>query len=93
MPTRYLDRHQRYARWLRRRTGVGFDVYHVIDHTYGHLVHELPANRTVVTCHDVDAFRCLFDPVSEPRSRAFQRMTQRVLLGLQRAAVVTDATA
>ena len=84
---RYLDRHQRYPRWLRRHAG-GLDAYHIVDHTYAHLVHELPAARTVVTCHDVDAFRSLFEPGAEPRSAMFRRMTQRVLDGLRRAAVV-----
>ncbi len=84
---RYLDRHHRYPRWLRRHAGE-HDAYHVVDHTYAHLVHELPAARTVVTCHDVDAFRSLFDPAVEPRTAMFRRMTQRVLDGLRRAAVV-----
>ncbi|HVZ77002.1 MAG TPA: glycosyltransferase family 1 protein [Gemmatimonadaceae bacterium] len=84
---RYADRHLRYPRWLRANRGDA-DVYHVVDHTYAHLVHELPAARTVVTCHDVDAFRCLFDPSAEPRSRAFRRMTARVLDGLRAAALV-----
>ena len=84
---RYLDRHRRYPRWLRRHRRA-LDVYHVVDHTYAHLVHELPAARTVVTCHDVDAFRCLIDPGSEPRSRMFRRMTARVLDGLRQAALV-----
>jgi glycosyltransferase involved in cell wall biosynthesis len=85
---RYLDRHHRYARWLRSH-GEGFDAYHIVDHTYAHLVHELPAARTVVTCHDVDAFRCLFDPAGEPRSSLFRRMARRVLRGLQQAAIVS----
>lgn len=85
---RYLDRHRRYPRWLRRHRGRQ-DAYHVVDHTYAHLVHELPAARTIVTCHDVDAFRSLFDPGTEPRGVMFRRMTQRVLDGLRRAAVVT----
>ncbi len=91
---RYLDRHRRYPAWLRRHRPP-CDVYHVVDHTYAHLVHALPAERTVVTCHDVDAFRCLFDPGSEPRSAAFRRMAERILDGLRRAAIVTcdsDAT-
>lgn len=85
---RYLNRHRRYPRWLGRHAGT-LDVYHVVDHTYAHLVHELPAARTVVTCHDVDAFRSLFAPASEPRGPMFQRMTARVLDGLRDAAVVT----
>ncbi len=85
---RYLDRHRRYPRWLRRHRGR-HDAYHVVDHTYAHLVHELPAAHTIVTCHDVDAFRSLFDPATESRGAMFRRMTQRVLDGLRRAAVVT----
>ena len=85
---RYLDRHLRYPRWLRKHA-TGFDAYHVVDHTYAHLVHELPADCTIVTCHDVDAFRCLFDPAGEPRSPLFRRMAERVLRGLQRAAIVS----
>jgi len=82
---RYWDRHRRYPRWLRQHRG-GYAAYHVVDHTYAHLVHELPADRTIVTCHDVDAFRSLFE--HEPRSGMFQRMTQQVLDGLRRAAIV-----
>lgn len=85
---RYLDRHWRYPRWIRRHA-AGCDAYHVVDHTYAHLVHELPATRTIVTCHDIDAFRALVEPEREPRSRLFRRMTARVLDGLQRAARVT----
>ncbi len=85
---RYLDRHRRYPRWLRQYRAQ-YDAYHIVDHTYAHLVHELPAARTVVTCHDVDAFRSLFDPEYERHSRMFRAMTKRVLDGLRRAAIVT----
>ena len=85
---RYLDRHVRYPRWLRGQVGQ-YDIYHVIDHTYAHLVRELPADRTIVTCHDIDAFRSLVTPESERRSPMFRRMAMRVLDGLRRAAVVT----
>lgn len=85
---RYLDRHRRYPRWLRRHP-PGCDAYHVVDHTYAHLVRELPAARTVVTCHDVDAFRSLFDRAAKGRSRMFRAMTARVLDGLRQAAIVT----
>jgi glycosyltransferase involved in cell wall biosynthesis len=85
---RYLDRHRRYPRWLGRHAGA-CDVYHVIDHTYAHLVRELPAERTIVTCHDVDAFRSLVEPERERRSGMFRRMTARLVDGLRRAAMVT----
>jgi len=76
-----------YPRWLRPRR-EGFDVYHIVDHSYAHLVHELPAERTVVTCHDLDAFRCLLQPAGESRPWWFRRLTGRTLTGMQRAARV-----
>src|SRR5205085_7280783 len=72
-----------------------FDVYHVVDHSYAHLVHVLPQSRTIVTCHDVDTFRSVLQPRDERRSAAFRWMTRRILTGLGRAARVacdSDAT-
>ena len=69
-----------------------FDLFHVADHTYAQLVHALPAARTGVYCHDVDAFRCLFDTVANPRPRWFRAMSQRILTGLRKAAVVFHST-
>src|SRR5947209_1305661 len=63
---RVINRLYEYPRYLREHSGL--DAYHVVDHSYAHLVHALPAERTVVTCHDVDTFRCLFAPELEPRS-------------------------
>jgi glycosyltransferase involved in cell wall biosynthesis len=81
---RFLD----YPRHVARRRPE-FDLFHVVDHSYAQLVHQLPAERTVVTCHDLDTFRCLLEPEQEPRSRAFRAMTRRVLDGLRKAARVT----
>jgi glycosyltransferase involved in cell wall biosynthesis len=85
---RLLNRFWSYPRHLVRHRGE-FDVFHVVDHSYAQLVHQLPAERTVVTCHDLDTFRCLLDPEAEPRSRPFRAMTRRVLDGLMKAARVT----
>ena len=65
-----------------------FDLYHVVDHTYAHLVHDLPAARTIVTCHDVDAFRSILQPEDEWRSPTFRWMSRRILSGLRLAAHV-----
>jgi glycosyltransferase involved in cell wall biosynthesis len=85
---RFLD----YPRHVARRRPE-FDLFHVVDHSYAQLVHRLPAERTVVTCHDLDTFRCLLDPEAEPRSRAFRAMTRCVLGGLRKAARVACASA
>jgi glycosyltransferase involved in cell wall biosynthesis len=92
---RLLNRLFDYPRYLRRILG-DFDLFHIIDHSYSHLVHELPPGRAaVVTCHDLRTFRCVLEPDSEPRSRAFRVMTERILKGLRRAlaiACVSEST-
>ena len=65
-----------------------FDVYHVVDHSYAHLVHHLPAAKTLVTCHDLDAFRSVLQPNEEHRSWPYRLMARRILAGLRKAAHV-----
>ena len=84
---RLLNRHLDYPHWL-RKAAAGCDLFHIVDHSYAQLAHSLPAGRTVVTCHDMDAFRCLFDPDKEPRPIWFRRAAQRVLDGVSAAAEV-----
>jgi glycosyltransferase involved in cell wall biosynthesis len=84
---RLLNRFWDYPRYLRRRVGE-YDCFHLCDHSYAQLVHELPRQRTGVQCHDLDAFRCLLEPHLDPRPRWFQLMVQRILAGLQKAAIV-----
>lgn len=73
---------------LRRRA----DLFHVADHTYAQLVHALPAERTGVYCHDIDAFRSLVEPERDPRPAWFRAMARVQLAGMQRAAVVFHST-
>ncbi|MBC7261793.1 MAG: glycosyltransferase family 4 protein [Chloroflexi bacterium] len=42
-----------YPFWARRFSA---EVYHILDHSYGHLLWGLDGNRTVVTVHDVAPF-------------------------------------
>lgn len=88
---RLLNRSWDYPRHLRSRVR-DFDYFHICDHSYAHLVHELPADRTGVYCHDLDCFRCLLNPCAEPRPRWFRAMSRRILRGLQKAAVVFCST-
>jgi glycosyltransferase involved in cell wall biosynthesis len=82
LTNRYLD----YPRDIARRRPRA-DLFHVIDHSYAHLVHRLPAQRTVVTCHDLDAFAPILD--GRPSSPwLFRRFLASTLRGLQRAARV-----
>lgn len=64
------------------------DVFHIVDHSHAHLVLALPAERTGVYCHDLDTFRCLLEPESEPRPFWFRTMARRILAGLRKAAIV-----
>jgi glycosyltransferase involved in cell wall biosynthesis len=76
-----------------RAVASAYDVYHVIDHSYAQLVHRFPAQRTVVTCHDLDTFRSVLHPHRDVRSAAFRLMTRHILSGLRRAARITCDTA
>lgn len=84
---RLLNRFADYPARLRSER-ARFDLFHLIDHSYSQLLHCLPAGRTVVTCHDLDTFRCVLDPATEPRPRGFRVMTQRILDGFVKAAHV-----
>jgi glycosyltransferase involved in cell wall biosynthesis len=90
---RYLGRYLVYPAWLRRTRGA-HALHHVVDHSYAHLTHALPAGRAVVTCHDLDAFRSLLSPPDEPRPAWFRATMRHVLGGMRRAArVVCDSAA
>ena len=88
---RYINRFWDYSRWLRTRAN-SFDIFHIVDHSYAHLAHVLPATRTVVTCHDADAFMPLVDPSVIP-TRLPKVLTRFVLSGMRKAACVTCDTA
>ena len=88
---RLLNRFVDYSRWLKPQV-ADFDLFHLIDHSYSQLVHDLPPGRTVVTCHDLDTFRCVLEPEREPRPRWFRAMTGRILSGFRKAShVIADS--
>jgi glycosyltransferase involved in cell wall biosynthesis len=84
---RLINRFHDYPRWLLSRR-ADFDLFHIADHSYAHLVHVLPADRSVVSCHDIDAFRTLIGDGRESDSKLPRFLTRRVLRGLQKAAHV-----
>jgi glycosyltransferase involved in cell wall biosynthesis len=84
---RLLNRYRDYPRFLRGQIG-DFDLFHVCDHSYAQLVHQLPGPRTGVYCHDLDTFRCLLEPRLDPRPRWFRALARRTLGGMQKAGVV-----
>jgi glycosyltransferase involved in cell wall biosynthesis len=84
---RLLNRFVDYSRYLKPQVEK-FDLFHLIDHSYSQLVHDLPPGRTVVTCHDLDTFRCVLEPDRQPRPRWFRAMTERILCGFRKAAHV-----
>ncbi|HEX6748118.1 MAG TPA: glycosyltransferase family 1 protein [Longimicrobium sp.] len=81
---RYLGRYIMYPRWLKPRVR-GFRLFHVIDHSYAHLVHHLEHRPAVVTCHDLDAFRSLVGADREKRPWWFRSTMKRVMMGLRAA--------
>jgi len=91
---RVMNRFFDYPRFL-RQVRNRFDLYHVVDHSYAHLAHALSPHRTVITCHDLDAFQSVLDPARMRRSIGFRVMTRRILSGFRTAAkigCVSEAT-
>jgi glycosyltransferase involved in cell wall biosynthesis len=84
---RLLSRFHDYPTRLKRRW-ADFDLFHVVDHSYAHLVQALPPGRVIVTCHDVDAFRCVWTPPRAGMGWLLRAMARQTLSGLQQAAHV-----
>lgn len=84
---RVANRFWDYPRFLRRHR-ARFDVFHIVDHSYAQLAHAVAPERTVVTCHDLEAFRCLLEPDRDPRPRFYRAMAERILDGFLRAAFI-----
>ena len=82
-----------YPRWLAPRVGE-FDVFHIVDHSYAHLVHVLPPERTIVTCNDTDAIQAAL-PGRRNRFAPASMLASRILEGLSCAghvACISEAT-
>jgi glycosyltransferase involved in cell wall biosynthesis len=83
-----------YPRWLRPQRG-SFDVFHIVDHSYAHLIRELPAERTIVTCNDTDAFEAAAREANTSRLDPLRLLAAHVLDGISRAshvACISEAT-
>ena len=76
---RILNRVWDYPRWLRPRA-ADFDLFHIVDHSYAHLAQQLPPGRSIVTCHDLDAFRGVL-----PGPKAARSSNGRSAAGCSRA--------
>lgn len=89
---RLINRFRDYPAWLKQRA-ARFDVFHLVDHSYSQLILDLPAERAVVTCHDLDTFNCVLEPSLDPRPRWYRAMAQRSLNGFLKAAQVICVSA
>jgi glycosyltransferase involved in cell wall biosynthesis len=77
---RIINRVWDYGRWLQPRM-ADFDLFHIVDHSYAHLVTMLPPGRSLVMCHDVDAFAGVL-PGTKSHSAVGRVLAKRLLNGL-----------
>lgn len=68
------------------RSRKRFDLFHLTEHTDGQLSHVLPAEGTIVTCHDLEGFRCVPEPEEESRSWLYRAMARRQIRAVRSAA-------
>ena len=75
------------------RTGPRPNATHstVVDHTYAQVANVLPADRTGVFCHDIDAFRPLLEP-GRAWAGSVRVLARGALRGMRRAAIVFHST-
>lgn len=88
---RFINRFIRYPAWIKSRLRTPA-IYHVVDHSYAHLLHSLPGGVMGCYCHDIDAFRSLFDPSIRWQRRWYNGIAQLLLSGIRRADVVFHST-
>jgi glycosyltransferase involved in cell wall biosynthesis len=88
---RLLNRFRHYPQAVRDQVDR-FDFFHLPDHSYSQLVHELPPGRVGVYCHDLDTFQCLLRPRQFRRPGWFRRMTRRIFDGFRKACVIFTTT-
>jgi glycosyltransferase involved in cell wall biosynthesis len=86
---RFVTRFMTYP-WQLRGARREFDLFHIADHTYAQLALVLPAGRTGIYCHDVDAFAPALEPRKHPAWRS--AMARLQLAGLRRAARIFFST-
>jgi glycosyltransferase involved in cell wall biosynthesis len=88
---RIINRVWDYPRWLAPQR-YEFDLFHIIDHSYAHLVVTLPPGRTLVTCHDLDAFQGVL-PGSTGGAIIDRALGRHVLKGLVAAMKIVCVSA
>ncbi len=84
---RFVNRFIDYPHYLKPRAN-DCDFFHVADHSYAHLVHQLSAAKTGVYCNDLDAFQSILEPDKYPRSLLYRQMSRHILTGMQKASIV-----
>lgn len=82
---RRITRFAGYRQQLKRRRA---DLFHITDHSYADLAAALPAERTVVTCHDLTLLRAESEPLGFRGPRATVRLFRRRVEHLRRVAHV-----
>ncbi len=82
-PSRYFCRYLLYPALART---VKADVYHVLDHSYGHLMREIDPARTVLTLHDLYPLYLLRESTRGMRQRVRNRLLRQVMQHALRAA-------
>ena len=88
---RFINRYWEYPHYLRSQR-QNFDLFHIADHSYAHLVHSLPAERTGVFCYDLNAFQSILEPEKYRGTQIYREVAKRILSGMQKAAIVFYCT-
>ena len=84
-----LGRFIRYPALARRTPG---DVFHIADHSHANLMDALPAERTIITCHDIIPLLASKGAVPIPISRNARWSFPKIIERLERCQAVISVS-
>ncbi len=84
---RFINRFVDYPHYIKSRAN-DCEVFHIADHSYAHLLYNLPAAKTGVYCNDLDAFQSILEVDRYPRSWLYRQMSRHILTGMQKASII-----
>ncbi len=82
----------RFVRYPAQIRGMSGDVFHIVDHSHANLLDVLPAERTVITCHDIIPLLATKGAVPIPVSRNERLSFPGIIRRLERCQAVISVS-
>ncbi len=91
--TQTADRLGRFVRYPLLAKKTKGDVFQIFDHSHAHLINYLPADKTVITCHDIIPFLAIKGKLDLPVNRITRKSFPQILKNMERARAIVSVSA